>query len=89
MHLRSGVLTHIIVRLSSDNNDTPKGGLPEIFRAARQKLLNELLREKTYLLTYAPNEASNKTAHSREILHTWLSKMRPVKTLIRLRECAG
>ena len=51
------------------------------------------------LLICAPNDDSNQPAHSRslislrcpheETLHPWLSKMRPVKTLIRLRECAG
>ena len=47
----------------------------------------------------APNEDSNQPAHPRSLisffiarmknLHPWLSKMCPVKILIRLRECAG
>ena len=53
----------------------------------------ELKREKKYLLTCAPNEDS-KSARDQpdlglrcpheETLHPWLSKMRPVKILIRL-----
>ena len=54
---------------------------------------------KTYLiLTCAPNEDSNQPAHPRshqsprcpydETMYRWLSKMRTVKILIRLRECA-
>ena len=58
----------------------------------------ESQREKTHLLTYAPNEDSNQPAHpcslirifvvSMTKLHLWLSQMRSVKILIRLRECA-
>ena len=45
-------------------------------------------------LKCAPNENSNQPAHPlrylhEETLHPWLSKMRLVKSLIRLRECAG
>ena len=57
------------------------------------------LSDKTYLPTYAANEDSNQRAHPRslislrcpheETLHSWLSKMRPVEILIRLREGAG
>ena len=60
----------------------------------------EFQREKTYLLTFAPNEDSNQPAHLRilisplgcpqeETLHHWISKLRPVKILIRLSKCAG
>ena len=55
-------------------------------------------REKMYLITCTPNEDPNQSAHLRslnslrcpheETLHPWLSKMRPVKILIRLHECA-
>ena len=51
-----------------------------------------------YLLTCARNDDLNQPAHPRsmsrvcchqeETLHPWLSKLRPVKILIRLRECA-
>ena len=54
--------------------------------------------EKTYFLIWATNEDSNLPWHSRsfislscpyeETLHPLPSKMRPVKILIRLRECA-
>ena len=57
------------------------------------------LREKTYLLTCAPNEYSNQTAHPRCLIrlhcphwqnsYPWLSKMHPVKILSSLVECAG
>ena len=61
---------------------------------------NEPQCEKTYLLTCAPNEDSDQPARPRSLirvfvvrmkktLHPWLSKMCPVKILIRLRECAG
>ena len=56
-------------------------------------------REKTYLLTCAPNEDESACTSAQsyqsfrcpheEILHPKLSKMHPVKILIRLRECAG
>ena len=59
----------------------------------------ELQRGKMYRLTCGPNGDANQPAHPRslvslrcpheETLHPWLSKMRPVKILIRLRECAG
>ena len=49
-----------------------------------------------YLLTYAPNEDSNQPAHPRSLirifavhkkkLHHWVSKILPVKSLIRLLE---
>ena len=52
-----------------------------------------------YFLTCTPNEDFNQPAHSHsligvfslheETLHPWLSKMHPVKILIRRRECAG
>ena len=52
-----------------------------------------------YLLTCVFNKHSTEPAHlhnlishhcpHEETLHPWLSKMRPVKILIRLRECAG
>ena len=60
---------------------------------------SEPQRMKMYLLTWAPNEDSSQAAHPRSLirlrcrqegtLHHWLSKMCPVKILIRLRECAG
>ena len=50
-------------------------------------------------MTCAPNEDSNQPAHPRslislrwpheETMHPWLSKMHPVKILIRLYECTG
>ena len=56
------------------------------------------VRERT-ILTSASNEDSNQPAHPRslmtlrcsheEILYPMLSKLRPVKILIRLRECAA
>ena len=56
-------------------------------------------RQKTYLLACSPNENTNQPAHPRgpirlfvvrmkKKFHLWLTKMRPVKILIRLRECA-
>ena len=55
--------------------------------------------ERTYLLTCASNEDSNKPMHLHslirvfvvhmKILHPWLSKIRLEKILISLRECAG
>ena len=61
--------------------------------------LNVPQRVKTYLLTNAPNDGSNQLAHPlsdqslhfplAETLHPWLSKIRRVKILISLRECAG
>ena len=56
--------------------------------------------EKTYLLTCAPNEDSNKPAHRRSLIrvfvvrikkrwHPFLSKRRPVVILIRLRKYTG
>ena len=52
----------------------------------------ETQRQKTYLWTYAlsayvRSDQSLRCPHE-ETLHTWLSKIRPVKILIRLRECA-
>ena len=52
----------------------------------------ERQREKTYLLICALNEGSNQPVHQclhQETLHPWLSKIRIVKILIRLRERAG
>ena len=64
-----------------------------------QRGIFEPQREKTYLWTCAPKEDSDQPANTRslislccpheETLHPWLSKIRPVKVLIRLRECAG
>ena len=71
--------------------------LPKI--QAKPSRLNEPQRQKTYLLTCAPNEDSDHPAHPRSLislrfqheatLNRWLSKIRKVKILIRLRECAG
>ena len=66
--------------------------------------LNHYLYESkcttTYLLTYAPNADSNQSAHPRSLIRVFVvrtqklcilgyPKRRPVKDLIRLRECAG
>ena len=64
---------------------------------------NEPQLQKTYLLTCLPNEDSNQPAHPRSLIsvfivrmkkkikkmHPWLSKLHPVKNLIRLRERTG
>ena len=59
---------------------------------------NEQLREKMYLLTYKHNEGKLACASAQsdqslrcphdESLYPWLSKMHPVKIVIRLRKCA-
>ena len=59
----------------------------------------EAQREITYLLISVSNEDPNQPAYAQsdqtlrfppeETLHPWLSKMRPMKILIRLREYAG
>ena len=62
-------------------------------------VVNEPQRQKTHLLTCTSNDDSNQSAHAhsrirvfvfckQETLHPWLSKMCPVKILIRLRKCA-
>ena len=43
--------------------------------------MNQNVRKRT--LWHVPNKDSNQTKHE-ETLHPWLSKMRPVKILIRL-----
>ena len=49
---------------------------------------NEQQLEKMYLLTSAPNETSvSLRCPHEEMVQPWLSKMHPVKILIRLREC--
>ena len=76
-----------------------------VIRKGHVSIVKTLKREeepqcvKTYLLTCAPNEDSNQPVHPRslislrcsheESLHPWISEMRPVKILIRLRECSG
>ena len=62
-------------------------------------ILQEQQRDRTYLLACAPREGSNAPAHPcslislhcphEETLHLWIFKMSLVKSLIRLRECAG
>ena len=60
---------------------------------------NQPQREKTHRLVYTPNEDSVQPAqydqgicrqHEKTTCHLWLSgKLRPVKIMTRLRECAG
>ena len=62
--------------------------------------LPDLQHEKMNLLTCLPNENTNQLVHQhslinifivymKRLLHPWLSKMHPVKILIRLSECTG
>ena len=62
------------------------------YRFSRALALMWTATWENYLLICAPKEDSSQPHQSlccsrEETLHTWLSKLRPVKMLIRLREC--
>ena len=45
-------------------------------------LLNELQREKTYLLTCVPNEDSNQPAHARSLIKVFVVRLKTLSLFI-------
>ena len=92
---RNSKFTSLIFDETTGQNQSSQDGRDHKFMC----VLYELQRDKTYLLVCAPNEdwsacASAQSNQSlrradKEILFPWLSKMRIMQVLIRLRKYAG